>query len=289
MKERLDTRLFQYGLILGIVYQLYQSLNTARIDDNLFTVAVNFVIALILIFLYVLTPRIKNVQFLVFILHFIVLAGFIYFWKNYGGYAGTVPSFMCLYFAFIIALSKGIYQMVFLGIYAVALLLLMAVPSLFGIENNYDLSKIPPIQRNLDYFIVACLTAFFIVYLKKQLHSFQNRISDRYMQLKKVSSTLAEQNEELNQQQDELTMINENLESIVRDRIAEIEKKNRDLSEYAFINAHLVRGPLSRVIGITSLILRETTDETRKKEIQAISYLAGDIDKVVRKISEVVS
>ncbi len=289
MKERLDTQLFQYGLILGIVYQLYQSLNTARIDDNLFTVAVNFVIALILIFLYILTPRIKNVQFLVFILHFIVLAGFIYFWKNYGGYAGTVPSFMCLYFAFIIALSKGLYQKIYLGVFSIVVVLMFLTPSLFGIDSNYDLSKIPAVQRNIDYFIVTCITAFFVVYLKNQFHSFQNRIAIRYTQLKKVAKTLVEQNEELSQQQEELTVINENLESIVRERIAEIEKKNKALSEYAFINAHLVRGPLSRVIGITNLILIETVDEECKKDIQQISRLAGEIDIVIKKINKVVS
>jgi len=286
MKEKLDINLFQYGLILGIVYQLYQSFYAAAISAEVTTAIVNIIIALVLVFLYILSPKAKNVQILAAVLHFIVLNGFLYFWKNFGGYAGTVPAFMCLYVGFIVALSKGIYQQTFLTIFAVFIIVLLYFPSLAGIENNYDISIIPDIQRNVDYFIIGCLIAFFIVYMKRQLLSYQKLISKRYIQLKKVADTLSIQNEELKSQQNELHAINDNLEKIIKDRISEIEKKNKDLSEYAFINAHMLRGPLSRVIGITNLLVRE---ENNKEQLQTISTLASDIDKIVREINEVVS
>jgi signal transduction histidine kinase len=272
--------------MLGIAYQLYQSLYAAAVSEEVTTSIVNVIIALILVFLYVLCPKTKNVQILVAVLHFIVLIGFFYFWKNFGGYAGTVPSFMCLYVGFIVALSKGLYQQSFLGIFAIFITVLLFFPTLVGIGNNYDLSIIPAIQRNVDYFIIGCIISFFIVYMKNQLLSYQKLISKKYKQLKKVADTLSIQNQELKNQQDELHAINDNLEKIIKERIAEIEKKNQDLSEYAFINAHMLRGPLSRVIGITNLLSRENKN---KQQLQTISTLANDIDKIVREINKVVS
>jgi PAS domain S-box-containing protein len=66
-----------------------------------------------------------------------------------------------------------------------------------------------------------------------------------------------------------------------------VEKHNERLKEIAWTQAHLVRGPLTRILGIIPLL----TDSTTEKEAQStlLSYLkssATDLDQVIRTVIE---
>jgi signal transduction histidine kinase len=250
--------------------------------------SINIIIVLFLLLLLNLTFKAKNIQPLAAILHAGAFSAFMFFWINYGGFAGTVPAFMCVYFAFIIALSSGVYQIVTLAVFSIALAVLLFFPGWLNIENNFDLGKISSFQRNLDYCVIALVIMFFSVYLKNQFLFYKKRVATKYTQLHQIASTLFTQNEVMNRQQEELKSINENLESIIHERTKEIEKKNKDLSEYAFINAHMLRGPLSRVIGLASL-MEQDPNSFHPEELVRIKKLANEIDQVVRKINDVVS
>jgi signal transduction histidine kinase len=106
--------------------------------------------------------------------------------------------------------------------------------------------------------------------------------------LERIASTLLHQNEKLKTQQEEIKSINENLESIIREHTRGIEVKNRELAEYAFINAHMLRAPLSRILGLTSLIEMDTKSVSHS-EVRKIKNFANEIDVVVRKINEVLN
>jgi signal transduction histidine kinase len=106
--------------------------------------------------------------------------------------------------------------------------------------------------------------------------------------LERISTTLLHQNEELKTQQEEIKTINENLESIIKEHTRGIEIKNRELAEYAFINAHMLRAPLSRILGLTSLIEMDPKIHSYQ-EIRNIKSLAREMDVVVRKINEVLN
>ena len=67
-----------------------------------------------------------------------------------------------------------------------------------------------------------------------------------------------------------------------------IEVKNKELSEYAYINAHLLRAPLSRILGLAALM--ESEPHTyNPQDISRIKVLANEMDGVVRKINEVLN
>jgi len=76
------------------------------------------------------------------------------------------------------------------------------------------------------------------------------------------SKTLAEKNEEI-------LSINKNLESLVSKRTKEIELKNQQLTEYAFINSHLLKAPIARISGLYNLFQKL---KTSKKSIDAQIY-----------------
>jgi hypothetical protein len=97
-----------------------------------------------------------------------------------------------------------------------------------------------------------------------------------------LSFTLQEQNESLRHKQEETLSINENLENIVDERIKGIEEKNRELAEYAFINAHLLRAPICSLLGIINLIEIEGSDT----QIRNVKEKAMHIDRIVKRIND---
>ncbi len=81
----------------------------------------------------------------------------------------------------------------------------------------------------------------------------------------------------------EISRINQSLEDRVRERTQVLEEKNQQLSEYAFINSHLLRAPLSRILGLVNLL-----EYSENKEAQLISHLklsSEELDEIVKKIN----
>ncbi len=71
---------------------------------------------------------------------------------------------------------------------------------------------------------------------------------------------------------------------MVEQRTNVIEKKNVKLQEYSFLNAHIVRGPLANILGLTHL-LKGAMDEQEKKEmIDHLHHSADKLDDVLTDI-----
>jgi GAF domain-containing protein len=83
----------------------------------------------------------------------------------------------------------------------------------------------------------------------------------------------------------EIEALNENLEERVKGRTEELEIQNKQLSEYAFINAHLLRGPLSRILGLINLLERDQHQKTEKM-IELLKVSGKELDTVVQKITD---
>ena len=54
--------------------------------------------------------------------------------------------------------------------------------------------------------------------------------------------------------EEQVRFMRDHLEEIVNNRTNEINERNRELSEFAFVNAHMLRAPLTRIMGLTSLL-----------------------------------
>jgi len=68
----------------------------------------------------------------------------------------------------------------------------------------------------------------------------------------------------INEQKKTIENHNEHLKKKVKERTAELEKQNELLTEYAFINAHLLRGPICTMKGLVNLL---QMPEIKDKEI----------------------
>jgi light-regulated signal transduction histidine kinase (bacteriophytochrome) len=100
-----------------------------------------------------------------------------------------------------------------------------------------------------------------------------------------VAISLEHKNSMLIAQQEEIHMINDNLESIILKRIQNIEEKNLELSEYAFINAHMLRAPVCRILGLINLIEMENP----QADLSEIKKYATQVDGIIRNINQAVN
>jgi signal transduction histidine kinase len=57
------------------------------------------------------------------------------------------------------------------------------------------------------------------------------------------------------------------------------------LIEYAYSNAHNVRGPLARILGLASLMSREDDPELLKEYTTFMYVSAQELDNVIRDIN----
>lgn len=97
---------------------------------------------------------------------------------------------------------------------------------------------------------------------------------------------IMEQHDQLKAYASEIQQINEQLEKRVIERTERLVYQNERLREYAFINAHLLRGPSARIQGLISLLISGRL--SKEDEQQALDYLevsGEELDKIIRKIN----
>lgn len=286
MKSNLEKDILQYGLVIGISYQFYQTTRalvpTLVLNDAL----VNFLITLLLVFLYVLSQRSRQIQVIAFLLHVIAMGGFTYFWIHNGGLAGTVPAFLCAYIAFIVVTSHGRYRVAGLIMLVMLVIALVTFPAWFGMSKIHDLSAISKVQTGIDYLVVTTIIVLLVLFIKRKFLFYREQVTNRNRQLKQVAQTLHAQNQELATREEETRAINDNLEALVHERTREMERKNEELAELAFINAHMLRGPVCRIIGLLQLMEKEP-GRYDPAQIRHWRQLAEEIDGQIRNINQV--
>jgi signal transduction histidine kinase len=288
IKENLEQDILSYGLLIGASYQLYQLLMSLVPHMNIDLALVNVLITMVLFFYYLIAQRKGAHPLLLHAVHFSSLAGLTFFWKNFGGMAGTVPSFLCVYTSFIVVSSHGITRGLIVSILVAMLGVYFLFPQWLGMQSSFEPEHIDVNQRNIDYVIVGALILAFTLYMKNKFMFYRDRVSTRYRQLDQIANTLHQQNQELVTRQEETRAINDNLETLVEKGAREVEDKNLALAEYAFINAHMLRGPLCRMMGLIHLMEREP-DRYNSEQLTQLKTITHEIDQRIREINSVIS
>jgi hypothetical protein len=89
----------------------------------------------------------------------------------------------------------------------------------------------------------------------------------------------------IRQQSRDITRMNETLEERVRERTHVLAEQNKQLAEYAFINSHKLRAPVSRILGLISLIDHDLIE----KDDEVLGHLrtsCRELDDIVLRIAE---
>ncbi len=102
-------------------------------------------------------------------------------------------------------------------------------------------------------------------------------------ELREKTNEIEAQNEELIQSQESLNEINLHLETLVEDRTKKIRTQNETLVKYAYTNAHHVRGPVARVLGLIELS-RMKTDLNYSWFFEKVEHETRAIDLIIKRI-----
>jgi GAF domain-containing protein len=131
-----------------------------------------------------------------------------------------------------------------------------------------------------------------ILTLNEELQSTMDQLRLTNQQLEVLIQERTEQNEhisalntQLASSLEKIQLMNEELEKRVAERTHTLEQQNIQLNEYAFINSHLLRAPLSRILGLAHLIT-DSNDTTDASITQALISSCDELDNIIRKISE---
>jgi PAS domain-containing protein len=97
-----------------------------------------------------------------------------------------------------------------------------------------------------------------------------------------------DKSEELKFQSEEIKAINESLEQRVKERTQILEEKNKQLAEYAFINSHVLRAPVSTMLGLINLISYSALPLKDQKICDHLLETAEALDAIVFKINSAI-
>jgi signal transduction histidine kinase len=115
-----------------------------------------------------------------------------------------------------------------------------------------------------------------------------SEISQQNELLKFHQGEIFHKNEVLKLQAEEIKAINESLEERVKERTQVLEEKNMQLAEYAFINSHVLRAPLSTMMGLINLISYSELSDEDQKIYQHLRETANALDSIIFKINDAI-
>ncbi len=183
-----------------------------------------------------------------------------------------------------------------------SLLLLSVIMVMFSVDflMAFDRSPTPgpPFIRSISNIRIIFVSLWLILnllmaYVLKTNWDFYLAMRQQKEVITLQRKQLQLQNEELSTANEKLTYLNgqvrelnEALEKRVEERTHELTERNAVLSDYAFINAHLLRSPVSRIKGLINLF--SITDDPEEKKIihGSLRNSAEELDQVVHSISK---
>jgi ligand-binding sensor domain-containing protein len=164
-------------------------------------------------------------------------------------------------------------------------------------ETSLPFTIAPPFWRTVPFYGL-CVVLFvlagysFVKYRERKLKQdkleLEAKVEERTMEIQMKTEEIMAQNEEITAQAEEIKGINENLELIVNQRTLELEKKNKALEEYAFINAHKLRSPLASILGLINLFRKTKLDEEAIIINEHLQQRADELDEVIRSITRAI-
>ena len=110
------------------------------------------------------------------------------------------------------------------------------------------------------------------------LEKLNKEISEKHEEIVTQSEDLAKANREISR-------MNESLELEVMQRTEKIETQSRKLIEYAYSNAHNVRGPLARILGLSMLMANETVESRIMEYNTHLHESALELDVIIREMT----
>ncbi len=123
----------------------------------------------------------------------------------------------------------------------------------------------------------------------EELLAHQDTLSLQNTQLHEAQQIIKDQNEKINS-------LNDHLKNEVDIRTQELQKTNQELIEhnnqleqFAFIAAHNLRAPLTRVLGLANLIQMGPTEQDKQIALEKLISSTHDLDQVIKDLNAILN
>jgi signal transduction histidine kinase len=128
-----------------------------------------------------------------------------------------------------------------------------------------------------------------------------NTLQEVNQELNRLYFEVSEQNEEIQAQANELaesnrniTDLNRDLEKLIAEKTVELRrtneelvKHNNELLQFSYTVSHNLRGPVARVLGLSTLMHTEQDLVQAKQWVALISKTAGDLDTIIKDLGKI--
>ena len=118
----------------------------------------------------------------------------------------------------------------------------------------------------------------------KALTKLKSYLQQVNREIQNKNEELLASEEELQASSEELKQINENLNNLVKFRTETILEQNKKIIHHAFINAHKVRSPLARILGLVNLMRSESNNGNSEEMLQRLGHSAAELDEILREV-----
>lgn len=173
--------------------------------------------------------------------------------------------------------------------------ILPSLVSVIFLENIMTFAGLDPATHGIgggDYQFMQMRTIVAYLIITSGCIAFQAIITSNDAFNQRILSELREKTEEIETQNDELVLkqeslneMNRQLETLVAQKTENIEKQNERLVRFAYSNAHYLRGPVARLLGLIQLF-RMKTDLTATWFFEKVANEAEAIDSITREIAK---
>ena len=138
-----------------------------------------------------------------------------------------------------------------------------------------------------DFSLIPLSIAYLILSILLAFMTFTSTYNLYQTKVEKMNINLLESKEELETAHEEVRQINSNLEALVRDITEKLLIQNKQLTDYAFDNAHILRGPLSSILGIAHIIKDTMHNEDEFSEaLDKLESATLQLDNAVKEINK---
>ncbi|UXX80498.1 hypothetical protein N7E81_05220 [Reichenbachiella carrageenanivorans] len=272
--EKIKSQIIDATLIAGVFAGLlalllaYFPYGSAQQNLNFYTDSFA-VFILVLVCAYRKSIRIKMKAYIVIIMLISLVLSDIY---SYGLYA--LNKSLLIIIPFYALFSFNFWKALFFYFISITAFLC------FGYFEWYHIQEEVLIITRMNSFVVWLEGAVLLSTVSLIVLIFTKKYNSA---LSGLISNLEQNNNELIESQAELTAKNESLE----ETLDKLKVNNEKLAEYAYINSHILRAPLARLLGISNLVSSEIKLDQHKEIMASFKASAEELDQVVAKINAV--
>lgn len=140
---------------------------------------------------------------------------------------------------------------------------------------------------NTIFAFLLIISSLFVY--KNELIFFVRDLRRKTKALELANSKLKSANEEILRQREEINEINKTLEQTIEEKINELQEKNSQLLEYAYLNSHKVRKPVANLIGLASILHSKLSEEEITLYIESVKISSLELDEIVKELNKKLS